>query len=159
MWCDYGLFIWQAHILSFLKMYMFIILFLVVYLLQFIFKWAKTAHRQEPRASFCGVLNELSFYPEMNYPGHFTIIPSVNNNVITPTVNEHWHSPNCSNQYNQTNLSMSYTDNMQSNHIINTHTDNSLDISFTIADTNILGEYSNNIERLLATVWTDVFNV
>ena len=29
----YGLFIWQVHILSFLKMYMFIVLFLVVYLL------------------------------------------------------------------------------------------------------------------------------
>ena len=32
----YGLFIWQVHILSFLKMCMFIVLFPVVYLLQFV---------------------------------------------------------------------------------------------------------------------------
>ena len=34
IWYDYGLFIWQVHIPSFLKMYLFIVLFLVVYLLQ-----------------------------------------------------------------------------------------------------------------------------
>ena len=56
----YGLLIWQGHIPSFLKMYMFIVLFLVVYLLRFFFfKQAKTVRPQEPSAPFCGVLNEL----------------------------------------------------------------------------------------------------
>ena len=49
-------------ILSFQKMYMFIVLFIVVYLLQFVFIRAKTMHLQEPRVSFCGILNELITY-------------------------------------------------------------------------------------------------
>ena len=56
----YGSFIWQVHILSFQKMYEFILLFLVVYLLQFLLNGQKQC-RQEPRPSFCGVLNELHF--------------------------------------------------------------------------------------------------
>ena len=40
-------------------MYMFIVLFLVVYLLQFFFKRAKTVCLQEPSTPFCGVLKEL----------------------------------------------------------------------------------------------------
>ena len=38
---------------------MFIVLFLVVYLLQFVFIRVKTARLQEPSAPFCSVLNEL----------------------------------------------------------------------------------------------------
>ena len=37
----YGLFIWQVHIPSFLKMYIFIVLFLVVYLLGFVLNGQK----------------------------------------------------------------------------------------------------------------------
>ena len=59
IWC-YGLLIWQVHIPSFLKMYMFIVLFLVVYLLQKKFKRAKTVRLHEPSVPFCGVLNELT---------------------------------------------------------------------------------------------------
>ena len=55
----YGLSTWQVHILSFLNLYVYCIipnsLFTTIS-----FKRAKTVHLQEPIASFCGVLIELS---------------------------------------------------------------------------------------------------
>ena len=53
----YGLFIWQVHILIFLKMCMFIILFLVVYLQLFLNRQKQCIYRNW--VSFCGILIEL----------------------------------------------------------------------------------------------------
>ena len=43
IWYDYGSFFWQVHILSFLKMYVFSLLFLVVYLVFFLNQTGKNS--------------------------------------------------------------------------------------------------------------------
>ena len=49
-----------SDILNFLKnLYVYYIIPSSLFTTIFFFKWAKTVCRQEPRASFCGILNEL----------------------------------------------------------------------------------------------------